>query len=129
MKNLILLQNILRISIPKAYVQTLDNNYCRLIMNKLNCVDEKHKKIKKFYTQFTGLTYKEQLKTMSQSSFQWDVTPQNTKAVQKSNIYSIAADFNKLNLLKVSNRLFELSERYVKAGLSHSVPLVVILVE
>ncbi|RNA34102.1 hypothetical protein BpHYR1_009866 [Brachionus plicatilis] len=29
----------------------------------------------------------------------------------------------------VSNRLFELSERYVRAGLSHSVPLVVRLVE
>ncbi|RNA16205.1 RNA-directed DNA polymerase from mobile element jockey-like [Brachionus plicatilis] len=37
--------------------------------------------------------------------------------------------FNKLNLLTVSNRLFELSERYVRAGLSHSVPLVVKLVE
>ncbi|RNA06653.1 RNA-directed DNA polymerase from mobile element jockey-like, partial [Brachionus plicatilis] len=37
--------------------------------------------------------------------------------------------FNKLNLLTISNRLFELSERYVKAGLSHSVPLVVRLVE
>ncbi|RNA03415.1 hypothetical protein BpHYR1_048570 [Brachionus plicatilis] len=32
--------------------------------------------------------------------------------------------FNKLNLLTVSSRLFELSERYIKAGLSHSVPLV-----
>ncbi|RNA01985.1 hypothetical protein BpHYR1_032675 [Brachionus plicatilis] len=28
----------------------------------------------------------------------------------------------------ISNRLFELSERYVRAGLSHSVPLVIILV-
>ncbi|RNA08263.1 hypothetical protein BpHYR1_047809, partial [Brachionus plicatilis] len=28
-----------------------------------------------------------------------------------------------------SNRLFELSERYVRAGLSHSVPLTVRLVE
>ncbi|RMZ99290.1 hypothetical protein BpHYR1_053070, partial [Brachionus plicatilis] len=37
--------------------------------------------------------------------------------------------FNKLNLLTVSNRLFELSERYVRAGLSHSFPLVVKLVE
>ncbi|RNA29799.1 hypothetical protein BpHYR1_020270 [Brachionus plicatilis] len=37
--------------------------------------------------------------------------------------------FNKLNLLTVSNRLFELSERYVRAGLSHSIPLVVRLVE
>ncbi|RNA29570.1 hypothetical protein BpHYR1_041903 [Brachionus plicatilis] len=37
--------------------------------------------------------------------------------------------FNKLKLLTVSNRLFELSERYVEAGLSHSVPLVVCLNE
>ncbi|RNA15376.1 RNA-directed DNA polymerase from mobile element jockey-like [Brachionus plicatilis] len=37
--------------------------------------------------------------------------------------------FNKLNLLTISNRLFELSERYVRTGLSHSVPLVVRLVE
>ncbi|RMZ95557.1 hypothetical protein BpHYR1_002922 [Brachionus plicatilis] len=36
---------------------------------------------------------------------------------------------NKLTLLAVSNRLFELSERYVRAGLSHSVPLVVRLME
>ncbi|RNA15719.1 hypothetical protein BpHYR1_021761 [Brachionus plicatilis] len=36
--------------------------------------------------------------------------------------------YNKLKLLTVSNRLFELSERYVRAGLSHSVPLVVRLV-
>ncbi|RNA27749.1 hypothetical protein BpHYR1_011827 [Brachionus plicatilis] len=33
--------------------------------------------------------------------------------------------FNKLQLLTVSNRLFELSERYVAGGLGHSVPLVV----
>ncbi|RMZ97296.1 hypothetical protein BpHYR1_039878, partial [Brachionus plicatilis] len=33
--------------------------------------------------------------------------------------------YNKLKLLTVSNRLFELSERYVRAGLSHSVPLTV----
>ncbi|RNA37991.1 hypothetical protein BpHYR1_022110 [Brachionus plicatilis] len=32
--------------------------------------------------------------------------------------------FNKLKLLTVSNRLFELSERYVGTGLSHSIPLV-----
>ncbi|RNA02787.1 RNA-directed DNA polymerase from mobile element jockey-like [Brachionus plicatilis] len=31
---------------------------------------------------------------------------------------------NKLKLLTVSNRLFELSERYVGTGLSHSIPLV-----
>ncbi|RNA17073.1 RNA-directed DNA polymerase from mobile element jockey-like, partial [Brachionus plicatilis] len=37
--------------------------------------------------------------------------------------------FNKLKLLTVSNRLFELSERYVGTGLSHSIPLVVRLVE
>ncbi|RNA44102.1 RNA-directed DNA polymerase from mobile element jockey-like, partial [Brachionus plicatilis] len=37
--------------------------------------------------------------------------------------------FNKLKLLTVTNRLFELCERYVRAGLSHSVPLVVSLVE
>ncbi|RNA36062.1 hypothetical protein BpHYR1_052712 [Brachionus plicatilis] len=37
--------------------------------------------------------------------------------------------FNKLNLLTISNRLFELSERYVRTGLSRSVPLVVRLVE
>ncbi|RNA20395.1 hypothetical protein BpHYR1_007971 [Brachionus plicatilis] len=33
------------------------------------------------------------------------------------------------HLLSISNRLFELSERYVRAGLSHSVPLVVRLEE
>ncbi|RNA19135.1 hypothetical protein BpHYR1_026560 [Brachionus plicatilis] len=37
--------------------------------------------------------------------------------------------YNKLKLLTVSNRLFELSERYVRAGLSHSVPLTVRLVD
>ncbi|RNA18038.1 hypothetical protein BpHYR1_007997 [Brachionus plicatilis] len=37
--------------------------------------------------------------------------------------------FNKLKLLTVSNRLFELSERYVGTGLSHSIPLVVRLVK
>ncbi|RNA24770.1 RNA-directed DNA polymerase from mobile element jockey-like [Brachionus plicatilis] len=37
--------------------------------------------------------------------------------------------YNKLKLLTVSNRLFELSERYVRAGLSHSVQLTVRLVE
>ncbi|RNA24568.1 hypothetical protein BpHYR1_030141 [Brachionus plicatilis] len=37
--------------------------------------------------------------------------------------------FNKLDLLTVSNRLFELNERYIRARLSHSVPLVVRLVE
>ncbi|RNA00189.1 hypothetical protein BpHYR1_007517 [Brachionus plicatilis] len=37
--------------------------------------------------------------------------------------------YNKLNLLTVSNRLFELSERYVWAGLRHSVPLTFRLVE
>ncbi|RNA21818.1 hypothetical protein BpHYR1_040460 [Brachionus plicatilis] len=37
--------------------------------------------------------------------------------------------FNKLKLLTVSNRLFELSERYVGTGLSHSIPLVERLVE
>ncbi|RNA21073.1 RNA-directed DNA polymerase from mobile element jockey-like [Brachionus plicatilis] len=37
--------------------------------------------------------------------------------------------YNKLKLLTVSNRLFELSERYVRTGLSHSVPLTVRLVE
>ncbi|RNA26439.1 hypothetical protein BpHYR1_003773 [Brachionus plicatilis] len=37
--------------------------------------------------------------------------------------------FNKLKLLTVTNRLFELSERYVRSGLSRSVPLVVRLVE
>ncbi|RNA35182.1 hypothetical protein BpHYR1_023987 [Brachionus plicatilis] len=37
--------------------------------------------------------------------------------------------FNKLKLPTVSNRLFELSERYVRTGLSHSIPLVVRLVE
>ncbi|RNA22946.1 hypothetical protein BpHYR1_005781 [Brachionus plicatilis] len=37
--------------------------------------------------------------------------------------------YNKLKLLTVSNRLFELSERYVRAGLSYSVPLTVRLVE
>ncbi|RNA20471.1 hypothetical protein BpHYR1_017274 [Brachionus plicatilis] len=37
--------------------------------------------------------------------------------------------FDKLKLLKVSNRLFELAERYVGVGLSHSVPLVTRLVE
>ncbi|RNA26380.1 hypothetical protein BpHYR1_000949 [Brachionus plicatilis] len=37
--------------------------------------------------------------------------------------------FNKLKLLTVSNRLFELSEIYVGTGLSHSIPLVVRLVE
>ncbi|RNA16234.1 RNA-directed DNA polymerase from mobile element jockey-like [Brachionus plicatilis] len=36
---------------------------------------------------------------------------------------------NKLKLLTVSNRLFQLSERYVRAGLNHSVPLTVRLVE
>ncbi|RMZ93853.1 hypothetical protein BpHYR1_016109, partial [Brachionus plicatilis] len=34
-----------------------------------------------------------------------------------------------LKLLTVSNRLFELSERYVAGGLRHSVPLVVKLVD
>ncbi|RNA39195.1 EF-hand domain-containing family member B, partial [Brachionus plicatilis] len=37
--------------------------------------------------------------------------------------------FNKLKLLTVSNRIFELSERYVGTGLSHSIPLVVRLVK
>ncbi|RNA27073.1 hypothetical protein BpHYR1_012386 [Brachionus plicatilis] len=37
--------------------------------------------------------------------------------------------YNKLKLLTVSNRLFELSERYVGTGLSHSIPLVVRLVK
>ncbi|RNA28084.1 hypothetical protein BpHYR1_019812, partial [Brachionus plicatilis] len=37
--------------------------------------------------------------------------------------------FNKLKLLTVTNRLFELSERDVRTGLSHSVPLVLRLVE
>ncbi|RNA25014.1 hypothetical protein BpHYR1_028987 [Brachionus plicatilis] len=37
--------------------------------------------------------------------------------------------FNKLKLLTVSNRLFELSERYVGTELSHSIPLVVRLVK
>ncbi|RMZ96170.1 hypothetical protein BpHYR1_029305 [Brachionus plicatilis] len=37
--------------------------------------------------------------------------------------------FDKLKLLKVSSRLFELAERYVGVGLSHSVPLVTRLVE
>ena len=37
--------------------------------------------------------------------------------------------FNKLKLLTVSNRLFELSETYVGTGLSHSIPLVVKLVD
>ncbi|RMZ99324.1 RNA-directed DNA polymerase from mobile element jockey-like [Brachionus plicatilis] len=37
--------------------------------------------------------------------------------------------FNKLKLLTVSNRLFELSERYVGTGLSHSIPLVERLVK
>ncbi|RNA07938.1 hypothetical protein BpHYR1_037771, partial [Brachionus plicatilis] len=34
-----------------------------------------------------------------------------------------------INLLTVSNRLFELSERYVGTGLSHSIPLVERLVK
>ncbi|RNA26342.1 Pol, partial [Brachionus plicatilis] len=37
--------------------------------------------------------------------------------------------FNKLKLLTVSNRLFEMSERNVGTGLSHSIPLVVRLVK
>ncbi|RNA20405.1 hypothetical protein BpHYR1_037757 [Brachionus plicatilis] len=37
--------------------------------------------------------------------------------------------FNKLKLLTVSNRLFELSERYYGTGLSNSIPLVVRLVK
>ncbi|RNA11629.1 hypothetical protein BpHYR1_008456 [Brachionus plicatilis] len=37
--------------------------------------------------------------------------------------------FNKLKLRTVSNRLFELSEIYVRAGLSNSVPLVVRIME
>ncbi|RNA41534.1 hypothetical protein BpHYR1_040579 [Brachionus plicatilis] len=37
--------------------------------------------------------------------------------------------FNKLELLTVSNRLFELSERYVGTELSHSIPLVERLVK
>ncbi|RNA27687.1 hypothetical protein BpHYR1_020726 [Brachionus plicatilis] len=37
--------------------------------------------------------------------------------------------FNKLKLLIVSNRLFELSERYVGTGMSHSIPLVERLVK
>ncbi|RNA12658.1 hypothetical protein BpHYR1_016988 [Brachionus plicatilis] len=37
--------------------------------------------------------------------------------------------FNKLFILTVSNRLFELSERFVRAGLSHPVPLVIRLIE
>ncbi|RMZ99336.1 hypothetical protein BpHYR1_015390 [Brachionus plicatilis] len=37
--------------------------------------------------------------------------------------------FNKLKLLTVSNRLYELSERYEAGGLRHSVPLVVKLVD
>ncbi|RNA03353.1 hypothetical protein BpHYR1_043626 [Brachionus plicatilis] len=37
--------------------------------------------------------------------------------------------FNKPKLLTVSNRLFELSERYVGTGLSHSIPLVVRLTQ
>ncbi|RNA11660.1 hypothetical protein BpHYR1_008320, partial [Brachionus plicatilis] len=37
--------------------------------------------------------------------------------------------YNILKLLTVSNRLFELSERYVRAGLSHSVPFTDRLVE
>ncbi|RNA29931.1 RNA-directed DNA polymerase from mobile element jockey-like, partial [Brachionus plicatilis] len=45
-----------------------------------------------------------------------------------SNIMQQEAFF-KLKLLTVTNPLFELSERYVRAGLNHSVPLVVSLVE
>ena len=52
----------------------------------------------------------------------------NLKYDIPSNIINHEA-FNKLKLLTVSNRLFELSERYVRAGLSHSIPLVVRLVE
>ncbi|RNA19118.1 hypothetical protein BpHYR1_006377 [Brachionus plicatilis] len=37
--------------------------------------------------------------------------------------------FNKLKLLTVSSRLFELSDRYVGTELSHSIPLVVRLVK
>ncbi|RNA25422.1 Sodium-coupled monocarboxylate transporter 1 [Brachionus plicatilis] len=37
--------------------------------------------------------------------------------------------FNKLKLLTVSNRLFELSERYVGTGMSHSIPLIERLVK
>ncbi|RNA18697.1 RNA-directed DNA polymerase from mobile element jockey-like [Brachionus plicatilis] len=37
--------------------------------------------------------------------------------------------FNKLKLLTVSNRLFELSDRYVGTGLRHSIPLVERLVK
>ncbi|RNA41268.1 hypothetical protein BpHYR1_001693 [Brachionus plicatilis] len=37
--------------------------------------------------------------------------------------------FNKLKLLTISNRLCELSERYIRARLSNSVPLVLRLVE
>ncbi|RNA08153.1 hypothetical protein BpHYR1_047468 [Brachionus plicatilis] len=46
----------------------------------------------------------------------------------RSNIVHHEA-FNKLKLLTVSNRLFELSERYVGTGLSHSIPLVERLVK
>ncbi|RNA20646.1 hypothetical protein BpHYR1_044842 [Brachionus plicatilis] len=37
--------------------------------------------------------------------------------------------FNKLKPLTVSNRLCELSERYIRTGLSNSVPLVLRLLE
>ncbi|RMZ98105.1 hypothetical protein BpHYR1_044073 [Brachionus plicatilis] len=85
----------------------------------------------------------------SSASRKWDLKPKKLEAYIKkieviqnsavrsilklkydtpSNIIYLEA-FNKLNLLPVSNRLFELSERYVKAELSHSVPVVVRLVE
>ncbi|RMZ93580.1 RNA-directed DNA polymerase from mobile element jockey-like, partial [Brachionus plicatilis] len=52
----------------------------------------------------------------------------NLKYDTPSNIVHHEA-FIKLKLLTVSNRLFELSERYVGTGLSHSIPLVVRLVK
>ncbi|RNA20644.1 hypothetical protein BpHYR1_044840 [Brachionus plicatilis] len=45
-----------------------------------------------------------------------------------SNILNQEA-YNKLKLLTISNRLCELSERYIRAGLNNSVPLVLRLLE
>ncbi|RMZ97947.1 hypothetical protein BpHYR1_004156 [Brachionus plicatilis] len=57
-----------------------------------------------------------------------------TKNNKESSVFNLRIYGNRIESLKeikflVSNRLFELSERYVRAGLIHSVPLTVRLVE
>ncbi|RNA37823.1 hypothetical protein BpHYR1_007147 [Brachionus plicatilis] len=57
-----------------------------------------------------------------------------TRNNKESSVFNLRIYGNRFESLKeikflVSNRLFEFSERYVRAGLSHSVPLTVRLVE